>query len=77
MIVVRTFKINAGNFANLTSAVTFETCKRRLRLYFPNFKRVKEKIIARGIIDISYVTLQRDRRINKEKRIKKDRRGHF
>ena len=77
MIAVRIFKDNAGNFANLTSAVTFEACKRRLRLYFPNIKKVKERIIAGEIIDLPYLTLQRDRRVNEEKRIKNEQRSHF
>ena len=62
MITVRTFKNNAGKFANLTTAVTFEGCKRRLRLYFSELEKVKEKIIAGEIIDIPYVTFQQDRR---------------
>jgi len=77
MIVVRICKDNAGKFANLISAVNFEACKRRLRLYFPDLERVKERIIAGEIIDIPYVTFQRDRRINKEKRIENERRVHI
>ena len=76
-IVVKTFKDNARKFTNLTTAVTFEACKRRLRLYFSDLKEVKERIIAGKIIDLPYVTFQRDRRINKEKRIKNDQRRYF
>jgi len=61
MIVVRIFKDNAG-IGNLTSAVTFEACKMRLRLYFSNLEKLKERIIAGEIISIPYVTLQKDRR---------------
>jgi len=74
MIIVRIFKDNARKFANLTAAVNFEACKRRLRLYFSNLEKVKEKLIAGEIISIPYVTFQRDRRIKEEKRIENERR---
>ncbi|GAI59259.1 unnamed protein product [marine sediment metagenome] len=67
MIIVRIFKNNAEKFANLISAVSFESCRRRLRLYFSNLNEIKEKIIAGEIIDLPYVTFQKDRRINKKK----------
>jgi len=73
MIVVRIFKDNALEFSNLTSAITFKSCKKRLRLYFPELEKVKEKIIAGEIIDIPYVTLQKDRR-KKDIPVEKDRR---
>lgn len=76
MIVVSIFKDNAG-IANLTSAITFESCKRRLRLYFSELEKVKERIIAGKIIDLPYLTLQRDRRINKEKRTENERRSYL
>ena len=76
MIIVRVFKDNAGNFANLASAVTFEACKRRLRLYFSDFEKVKERIIAGEIISIPYVTFQRDKR-KKDISVGDDRRRHF
>ena len=72
MIVIRIFKDNA-RIANLTSAITFESCKRRLRLYFSDLEKVKEKIIAGEIISIPYVTLQKDRR-NRDITVRKDRR---
>lgn len=59
MIVVSILKDNAGKFANLTTAVTFEACKRRLRLYFSELEKVKERIIAGEIISIPYVTFQK------------------
>lgn len=77
MIVVRIFKDNAKKFANLINSVTFEAYKRRLRLYFPDLKKVKERIIAGEKIDIPYLTLQRDRRINQEKRVRNERRKHL
>jgi len=77
LIVVRTFKDNAGNFANLTTAVTFEACKRRLRLYFSNLEKVKERIIAGKIIELPYLTLQRDRRVKEEKRTENEQRKHL
>lgn len=77
MITIRTFKDNAGKFANLTNAIDFEACKRRLRLYFSNLERVKERIIVGEIISVPYVTFQKDRRINKEKNIEKEQRRHL
>ena len=74
MIVVSIFKENAG-LDNPASAVTFEACKKRLRLYFSDLEKVKQKIIAGEIIDIPYLTLQKDRRINKEKQFKNERRS--
>ena len=76
MIVVKIFKDNAGNFANLTSAITFEACKRRLGLYFSDLKKVKERIIAEEIIDLPYVTFQQDRR-KRDIPVRKDWRRYF
>ncbi|GAJ12848.1 unnamed protein product [marine sediment metagenome] len=73
MIIVRIFKNNAEKFANLISAVSFESCRRRLRLYFSNLNKIKERIIAGEIIDLPYVTFQKERRINKKK-VKNERR---
>ena len=73
MIVVSIFKENAG-FNNPTSAVTFEACKKRLKLYFSDLEKVKQKIMAGEIINIPYLTLQRDRRINEGKGIDNERR---
>jgi len=77
MILVRIFKDNAKKFANLVTAVNFETCKRWLGLYFSDLEKVKERIIAGEIIDLPYLTLQRDRRVNEEKRIRDERRRHL
>jgi len=73
MIVVKIFKNNAKKFKNLTSAVTFESCKRRLKLYFSGLEKVKKRILAGEIIDLPYLTLQKDRRI-KNKKVKNERR---
>ncbi|RXG63001.1 hypothetical protein ES695_19365 [Candidatus Atribacteria bacterium 1244-E10-H5-B2] len=56
MIVVKIFKDNAKKFANLTSAVNFGSCKKRLRLYFSDLKKVKERIISGEIIDLPQMT---------------------
>ena len=77
MVVIRIFKENAGNIAGLTSAITFEDCKKRLRLYFSDLKKVKEKITTGEIIDIPYITLQKDRRINNKKMIRNERRKNL
>jgi len=77
MIVVRIFKDNARKIVNLTTAVTFEACKRRLRLYFSNLEKVKKRIIAGEIIETPYLTLQRDRRVKEENRVRNERREHL
>ena len=63
MLVVQTYKQDAGQFAGLTSAVDFESCKKRLRLYFKNVGQVKARLFAGEKIDIPLVTLERDRRV--------------
>jgi len=63
MIVVQKYKKDAEKFSGLTSAVTFESLKKRLRLYFKNIGKVKAMLYAGKIIDIPFVTLQKDRRI--------------
>ena len=73
MVIIRIFKENAGSIAGLTSAITFEDCEKRLRLYFSDLKKIKERITAGEILDIPYLTLQKDRRINK-KMIRNERR---
>ena len=73
MIVVKIFKESTG-FADLTSAVTFESCKRRLKLYFSELEEVKKRILSGEIVSIPYLTLQKDRRIKEEKRIENERR---
>ena len=60
MIVVKIFKESAGKI-NKTSAVTFEACKRRLRLYFSRLEKVKKRLITGEIISITCVTLQKER----------------
>jgi len=77
MLLVKILKDNAENVASYTSAVTFESCKRRLRLYFTNLEKVKERIMAGEIIDIPYMTFQRDRRTNEKKMIKNERRKNL
>jgi len=73
MIVIRTYLKNAEKFAGLTSAVTFESCKKRLRLYFQNIGKIKARLFAGEKISIPYVLLQKDRRI-RDIRVKKERR---
>jgi len=77
MIVVRIFKDNAWYLAGIATAVNFENCIKQLRYYYANIIKVKEKIIAGGIIDLPYLTLQRDRRVNQEKRVRDERRRHL
>jgi len=63
MIVIQKFKKDAEQFSGITSAVTFESIKKRLRLYFKNIGQVKARLFAGQIIDIPFVTLQKDRRV--------------
>jgi len=77
MIIVKIFKDNAWYLAGITTAVNFENCIKQLRYYFANIIKVKEKINAGEIIDLPYLTLQRDRKINEEKRIRNERRRHL
>jgi len=77
MIVVSIFKGNARSIAGSTCQVTFENCKKRLRLYFSDLRKVEEKILSGEIIDIPYLTLQKDRRLNNEKRIGNERRKYL
>lgn len=63
MIVVQKYKKNAEQFSGLTIATDFESLKKRLRLYFKNVGQVKARLFAGEIIDIPFVTLQKDRRV--------------
>ncbi|MBA7613419.1 hypothetical protein ES703_20668 [subsurface metagenome] len=63
MKVVQKYKKDAEKFSGITSAVTFDSLKKRLRLYFKNIGEIKARLFAGQIIDIPFVTLQRDRRI--------------
>lgn len=63
MIIVQKYKKDAERFSGITSAVTFESLKKRLRLYFKNIGEIKARLFAGEKIDIPFVTLQKDRRI--------------
>jgi len=63
MIVIQTYKKDAEQFAGIATEVTFESLKKRLRLYFTNIGKVKAMLYAGKKIDIPFVTLQKDRRI--------------
>ena len=76
MIVIQTYTKKAGEgFENLTSAVTFESLKRRLRLYYKNIGKVKAMLYAGEKISMPYVEIQKDRRIKKFIRVKNERRS--
>ena len=62
MLVVQKYKQDAEQFSGITTAIDFEDCKKRLRLYFRNIGKCKAMLYAGEIIDIPFVTLQRDRR---------------
>ena len=74
MLVIGIFKENAGSIAGFTSAINFENRKKWLGLYFSDLKKVKERILAGEIIDIPYLTLQKDRRGNEKKMTRNERR---
>jgi hypothetical protein len=67
MIVIQKYKKDAEKFAGLTSAVDFESLKKRLRLYFKNIGKVKAMLFAGEKISIPYVELQKDRRVRDRK----------
>jgi len=73
MIVVQKYKKDAEQFSGITSAVTFESLKKRIRLHFKNIGQVKARLFSGEIIDIPFVTLQRDRRI-RDIKVKDERR---
>ena len=77
MLVIGIFKENAGNISSLTSAITFEDCKKWLGLYSSDLKKVKERILTGEIIDVPYLTLQKDRRGNEKKMIRNERRKNL
>ncbi|MBA7562615.1 hypothetical protein ES695_02815 [Candidatus Atribacteria bacterium 1244-E10-H5-B2] len=72
MIVIKIFKESAGKI-NKSSAVSFESCRKRLKLYFSGLEKIKKRLLAGEIISVPYVTFQKDRRI-KEKRVENERR---
>jgi len=63
MIVIQIYTEKAEQFAGLTTALDFEECKKRLRLYFSNVGKVKARLFAGEKISMPYVILQKDRRI--------------
>ena len=63
MIVIQTYTKDAEQFAGITSAVDFETCKKRLRLYFKNVGEVKARLYSGEKISMPYVEIQKDRRV--------------
>ncbi|MBA7565676.1 hypothetical protein ES708_07361 [subsurface metagenome] len=73
MKVVQKYKKDAEQFSGITSAITWESCKKRLRLYFKNIGQVKARLFAGEIINIPFVTLQKDRRV-KDIKVKNERR---
>jgi len=46
MIVVKTYKSNAWYLAGITTAIEWENCIKRLKYYFPDVNKVREKILA-------------------------------
>jgi len=67
MIVIKIYKNNALYLAGKISVVRWEKCAKQLKLYFPDIEKIRDKITKGEIIDIPYMTLQKDRRIHKKK----------
>ena len=60
MLIVQILKDDVGRFK--TSVVTFDSCRRRLRLYFSSLKKVRDRIIDGEVIFTPYATFRKDRR---------------
>lgn len=67
MLVIGIYKDNAKQFAGLTIAKDWKNFTRRLKYYYSNIFEIKEKILNGGIVELPYLTLQRDRRIKNTK----------
>ncbi|GAI62023.1 unnamed protein product, partial [marine sediment metagenome] len=63
MIVIQTYTEKAEQFAGITTAVDFETLKKRLRIYYKNVGAVKAQLYAGEKISMPYVEIQKDRRV--------------
>ena len=67
MLVVKIFRDNAENFKGITVANEWEEIVRQIRLYFSDPKKVRQKINNGEVVNLPYFSLQRDRRVKKEK----------
>lgn len=74
MIIIQTFTEKAENFAGITTALDFEDCKQRLRLYYKNVGKCKAMLYSGQKISMPYVILQKDRRI-RDLAVKNERRS--
>ncbi|MBA7535380.1 hypothetical protein ES705_27633 [subsurface metagenome] len=74
MIVIQIYTKDAEQFAGVTSAVDFENCKKRLRLYFRNIGKCKAMLFAGEKISMPYVEIQKDRRV-RDIKVKNERRS--
>ncbi|GAI81382.1 unnamed protein product [marine sediment metagenome] len=73
MLVVGIYNDSARNFKGLTIVDDWKSFTRRLRYYFSDVNKVKDRIIGGEIIELPYITLQRDRRCQSIK-VKDERR---
>lgn len=74
MIVIQTYTEKAEQFAGVTTALDFEECKKRLRLYFKNVGEIKARLFAGEKISMPYAEIQKDRRV-RDIRVKNERRS--
>ncbi|MBA7582541.1 hypothetical protein ES695_10380 [Candidatus Atribacteria bacterium 1244-E10-H5-B2] len=74
MLVVGTYKSNAEHFSGLVIARNWKDFTRRISCYFPSVNEVKMKILSGEIIDLPYISLQKDRR-TQNIRVKIERRA--
>ncbi|MBA7489799.1 hypothetical protein ES702_00333 [subsurface metagenome] len=63
MIVIQTYTKDAEQFVEITTAIDFETLKKRLRIYYKNVGEIKARLCSGEKISMPCVTLQKDRRI--------------
>jgi len=76
MLVVGIYKSNTRNFSGLTIVDDWKSFTRRIGFYYPNIFEIKEKILNGEVIDLSYMSLQLDRRVRREK-VKVERRAKW
>ena len=74
MIVIQTYTKDAEQFAGITSAIDFETLKKRLRIYFKNVGEIKARLFTGEVVSMPYVEIQKDRRI-RDIKVKNERRS--
>ncbi len=73
MVVVKTRKENS-RFKGIITTANFKDCIKQLNYYFVDMNKVKREMLEGKSIHTPFMMLQRDRRVNQEKRILNERR---